>query len=114
MKKNTKTVIKSNELDLEVKKREIKAYLEEVALILGKKRDDLMHDLDVGKSTFYSYLVNGEIPEKHRQKLEHLKKTAQSKNAPEVKVLDLKSVSLDDLVKEIEDRNWHVELKRKG
>lgn len=112
--------------DFEKKKAETIQFLEKVASKLGIKRDELINVLDISKPSLYGYMTRGEIPDKQRRKLDHLLEhgtlpqlglnnsdTTETEQSI-VNKNDLSKVPLDDLIAEIEKRNWSVEIKRKS
>lgn len=102
-------------------KDEIKAFIDEAwkSHELGG-RDQLAHALGISSSALYGYIYRLEMPEKIHQKFSRLgdeirraDNTTQEKN--EIKKLskiNLSEVSLDDLLHEIENRGWRVDMSR--
>ena len=105
------------------KKNNIIEFLESVSTKLGIKRDDLAPKLGISNSAFYGWIYRREIPYKSYEKLLAMlngtyvevddekisAESAPNKNKP----VNLSSLSLDDLVAEIEKRNWIVKIERK-
>jgi len=104
------------------KKNNIIEFLESVSTKLGIKRDDLAPILGISNSAFYGWIYRREIPYKSYEKLlamrdggyvETKEKKISEINLMPTRSTDLSSISLDDLVAEIEKRNWIVKIERK-
>lgn len=105
----------------EDKKKNVIEFLESVSSKLGIKRDDLAVKLGISHSAFYGWIYRREIPGKAYEKLlmmlDGTYKDEPISVGAEIKSLakqDLSQVSLDDLVAEIEKRNWVVKIERKA
>lgn len=97
-------------------KDEIKEFLESVAAQMGIERDMLAEKLGISTSAFYGYITRREIPQKSYKKLLEMQngkfqETVDMVNSKSTTAL-LNSISLDELVAEIERRGWLVDLKR--
>lgn len=95
-------------------KEEVKAFLTEVAAKLGLQRDDLDDVLRISRSSLYGYMTQGRIPPKQFIRLLELLNSSgftPSTGTPKLEV-NLSSISLDDLVLEIEKRGWLVKIDR--
>lgn len=104
------------------KKDNIIEFLESVSSKLGIKRDDLASELGISHSAFYGWIYRREIPYKSYERLlamrdadyiETKDKKINAINPMPTRSTDLSSISLDDLVAEIEKRNWIVKIERK-
>jgi len=100
-------------------KDEIKEFLERVSKKAGVERDRLADKLGISTSAFYGYITRREIPQKSYAKLIQMlegkfqEHPISSEGSDPTKV-DLKLISMDELVNEMERRGWIVELKRKA
>ncbi|MBL7688070.1 MAG: hypothetical protein JNJ49_08535 [Bdellovibrionaceae bacterium] len=99
-------------------KEDIKAFLERVSGKMEIERDELAGKLGISTSAFYGYITRREIPQRSYSRLVEMLE-GKFKSESNVAVQDnlakvqLSSVSMDELVNEMEKRGWIVELKRK-
>ncbi len=99
-------------------KEDIKEFLERVSRKMEIERDGLAGKLGISTSAFYGYITRREIPQRSYSKLlEMLEGKFQDNSESEARgnsaKVELSSVSMDELVNEMERRGWIVELKRK-
>ena len=107
----------------EEKKKNIIEFLESVSTKLGIPRDDLAEKMGISHSAFYGWIYRREIPRKSYEKLVAMRDADYTLNSqPNFEnksnhetspSYDLSNISLDDLVAEIEKRNWIVKIERK-
>ncbi len=103
-------------------KKNIIEFLESVSSKLGIKRDDLAVKLGVSNSAFYGWIYRREIPNRTYEKLLSMLNGSYTEalddkldaNIINLKLANLSQVSLDDLIAEIEKRNWTVKIERKN
>lgn len=103
-------------------KKNIIEFLESVSSKLGIKRDDLADKLGISHSAFYGWIYRREIPNRPYEKLLSMLNGTYMEafddksdlNIINTKSLNLSQVSLDDLIAEIEKRNWTVKIERKN
>lgn len=99
-------------------KEDIKSFLESVSAKVGIQRDKLADKLGISQSAFYGYITRREIPYKSYVKLTQMldgkfqDDIVSTRDIEMPAHVELKNVSLDDLLKEIEKRGWIVEMKR--
>lgn len=102
-------------------KDDIKDFIDEAWKSHGLEgRDQLARALGISSSALYGYIYRLEIPEKVHQKFSRLSDEIRHTNKSAVEtaelkkeiVVDLKTISLDDLLQEIETRGWRVDLSR--
>lgn len=103
-------------------KKNIIEFLESVSSKLGIKRDDLADKLGISNSAFYGWIYRREIPYKSYEKLLSMLNGTYMEAFDDKNDLStintnpskLSQVSLDDLIAEIEKRNWTVKIERKN
>ncbi len=103
-------------------KKNIIEFLESVSSKLGIKRDDLAVKLGVSNSAFYGWIYRREIPSRTYDKLLSMLNGTYMEAFDDksdggiinLKSVNLAQISLDDLIAEIEKRNWTVKIERKN
>ena len=103
------------------KKKNIIEFLERVSTKLGIKRDELAPTLGISNSAFYGWIYRREIPGKAYEKLLLMldgtykgeSKGSSTSSVNTSSPYNLSKVSLDDLIAEVERRNWIVKIERK-
>jgi predicted transcriptional regulator len=91
---------------IQASKDDIKALIDEACRLNNLTRSELAQTLGISYSALHGYITRQSVQSKVFKKIQDLIETPKTSN-------QLSSVTLDQLINEIEARGWIIDLKRK-